>query len=224
MVPAFPRDAAYVSQQMRHKSGPRFTYGQYIHLFEERRRPIRRPPGYAAGAVSPNRRRAPQCGPHWDRIAGRMNRLASRFMHEAYVSNGRPEEELTRTNSLTVGGARDVFMAADLGVKAVIAEATASVPKHIQGHDLVVVCQKVGLWDKMRPFQAHLTELGSLGTVVQYPDERAYETVVASTPPGAWSARIQTNYEMLDYLKGTVIPNAKAWGVSVPAKPSKAKV
>ncbi len=139
-------------------------------------------------------------------------------MHEAYVSNARAEEELTRTYSLTAGGARDVFMAADLGVKAVIAEVAGSVPKYLQSHDLVEVCQTVGLWDKIGSFQGHLTELGSLGTIVHYPDEKAYETVVASTPAVTWSVRVQTNSAMLDYLKTTVIPHAKAWGVSVPAK------
>jgi integrase len=37
MLIAFGEDAAYVSQQARHKAGPGFTYKQYIHQFQEHR-------------------------------------------------------------------------------------------------------------------------------------------------------------------------------------------
>ena len=135
-----------------------------------------------------------------------MSAEASRCFNEAKTNLASASAAFTRSASSPP--CKDLHAAHELAIKGVVAAKGGSLP--VQKHNLVNICETIGLWAVMPPkFKEHLAAIDS---VESNPLDSVEESRFAGLTIEEWKERLQIAPKFLFFLENHVASNPQILG------------
>src|SRR5688572_176375 len=134
-----------------------------------------------------------------------MRLLTAQTLHEARVARDGAEARFTAINSMTAFGAHDVFLSAELAVKAVLVERDGTFRREYHNHRLRKLAEIAAVWDQLpAEMQSFLVDISAFDPEVRYPSTQQHTTLLKSTTP-QWKNRLTKSRDFVDFIEHNVI-------------------